>query len=343
MFQQIRSVCSVRRTNLQQFIERTSEQCTEQIKSLEDEYKVAEVRYPNRTVRIREIIAQKHAEIERNNAELVKFDHTCEAFLQRASSEELEHHEIQHFYDFIGVVGNFHGPKNVSSSIHHHPNRTRMDYICTHCDEQRIFDEFEAFAVCPKCGDSVPYQRELYEVDEGMNYTIQFEYERQTHLREYINQIVKAEENASSVPMDIIRGIKRQILKERITDRSVITPRRVNNWLKNELNKSKYAEKKWSILFIVCKVRPPNIPATLVDKFFEMFAQVERAFAKHVPPGRIHFFNYGYILRKFSELLDQRHLLTVFTVLKGTDRVHFQDDIWKKCCAELGWKFIPSI
>jgi hypothetical protein len=90
-------------------------------------------------------------------------------------------------------------------------------------------------------------------------------------------------------------------------------------------------------------VRPPKIPATLVDKFFEMFAQVEKAFAKHVPPGRIHFFNYGYILRKFSELLDQRHLLSVFTVLKGTDRVHFQDDIWKKCCTELGWKFIPSI
>lgn len=331
MFQQIRSVCSIRRANLQQFLQRSSDQCDEKIKALQEEQRIAEARYPNRIVRIRELIAQKQQDLEQNKTELVRFDHMCDEFLRRASSEELEQHEIQHFYDSIGVVGNFHGTggnggngggKNMVT------HRAREDYICTHCDEQRIFDEFEAFAVCPKCGDSVPYQRELYEVDEVMNYTIQFEYERQTHLREYINQIVKAEENASSVPMDVIRGIKRQILKERITDRSVITPRRVNNWLKNELNKSKYAEKKWSILFVVCKVRPPKIPATLVDKFFEMFAQVEKAFAKHVPPGRIHFFNYGYILRKFSELLEQRHLLSVFTVLKGTDRVHFQDDIW---------------
>ena len=46
---------------------------------------------------------------------------------------------------------------------------------------------------------------------------------------------------------------------------------------------------------------------------------------------------------KFNELLDQNHLLHLFPILKGQDRVHFQDELFEKCCKDLGLKYIPSI
>jgi hypothetical protein len=355
---QIKAVYHARLDDVTRKSQETKSRLAREIENLMVEQRFAAQHCNNRTTRIRELIEEHQRMIQEANDATTNFQIKCQPFLDMIEQQHtVDPHDIERFFAVMGVMYN---PSVVQHTHRHHPHKhshtqtptsTSMststdelnNHICPRCDELRIHDEYEAYAVCPKCGGSVPFQKDTHDVDDTMQYTIQFEYERQTHLREYINQIVKAEDNAASVPIEIIRGIKRQILKERIKDRSVITPRRINNWLKHDLGKSKYSEKKWSILYAVCKVRPPKIPAALVEKFFEMFGQVEKAFAKHVPPGRVHFFNYGYILRKFSESLDQRHLLSVFTILKGTDRVHFQDDIWKKCCADLGWKFIPSI
>ncbi len=343
MLAQIRSVHQARRAGLEQKVQDLIRTKQGELVALQSELRFAELHCPNRIVRIRELMQDCEAAVASAPETLMAFDRDCAPYLERfRDAASLDPFEVERFYGVMGVMYN---PtfKTPTSTLVASGSAAMDSFICPRCDENRVFDEYVAFAVCPKCGHSVPYQKESHDMEDKLQTTVQFEYERQTHLREYINQIVKAEENAGSVPIEIIRGIKRQILKERITDRSVITPRRINNWLKHDLDRSKFAEKKWSILYTVCKVRPPKIPAALVDKFFEMFAKVEKAFARHVPPGRVHFFNYGYILRKFSESLDQRHLLSVFTILKGTDRVHFQDDIWKKCCADIGWKFIPSI
>jgi hypothetical protein len=319
------------------------------------EYTWALSNCPNVCIRLKEFMDDLQSKIDylKTNDSIDEFKKSCEPYLELINTQKITTNEIKQFHDVLGVL--YRPNQLVSSSINgggnnstnNTSNGTQMItsnlHICPRCNEPRYYDEYEAYSICPKCGNSVPFQRESNDVEETMQYTIQFEYDRENHLREYLNQIIKAVENAKTLPKSLIRGIKKQILKERITNRAMITPKRIKDWLKRDLKMSKYSEKVYSILYVVCKVMPPQIPKALEEKYYEMFAQIQVPFAKHVPAGRVHFFNYGYLLRKFNELLDQPHLLPVFPILKGADRVHFQDVIFEKCCKDLGWKFIPSI
>jgi predicted nucleic acid-binding Zn-ribbon protein len=327
----------------------------QELSEYKKEYSWALTKCPNICIRLKEYIDDLTNKIERckKQESIDEFKKKCEPYLQLIQEQRITPWEVKKYHDVLGML---YRPNNLmnngggNSSNNNNNNNTNEQlnsninlHICARCNEARYYDEYEAFSICPKCGHSVAFQRDSNEAEETMQYTIQFEYDRENHLREYLNQIIKAVENAKTLPKSLIRGIKRQILKERITNRTMITPKRIKEWLKRDLKMSKYSEKVYSILYVVCKIMPPQIPKALEEKYYEMFAQIQVPFAKHVPAGRVHFFNYGYLLRKFNELLDQTHLLPVFPILKGADRVHFQDVIFEKCCKDLGWKFIPSI
>ncbi len=322
----------------------------QQLQEYKNEYTWGLTKCPNICIRLKEMMDELMLKIEKckKRVSIKEIEKKCEPYLQLIQEQRITPFEVKKFHDILGVLyrpGNIISPtNNTNSNGDHHTNTMNINlHICARCNEARYYDEYEAFSICPKCGNSIAYQRDSNEVEETMQYTIQFEYDRENHLREYLNQIIKAVENAKTLPKSLIRGIKKQIVKERITNRAMITPKRIKEWLKRDLKMSKYSEKVYSILYVVCKIMPPQIPKALEEKYYEMFAQIQGPFAKHVPAGRVHFFNYGYLLRKFNELLDQTHLLPVFPILKGADRVHFQDVIFEKCCKDIGWKFIPSI
>lgn len=363
------SLKNIYTTRLQQIIKKNEsliETYTNDLLNYKTEYTWALTNCPNVCVRLKEFIDDLQLKIDtlKSNDNINDFKKKCEPYLELIMSQKITPNEVKQFHDILGVLYrpnqlisscggnggvnngggcNGNGGNNVNNGSGSTLQLTSNLHICPRCNEPRYYDEYEAYSICPKCGNSVPFQRESNDVEETMQYTIQFEYDRENHLREYLNQIIKAVENAKTLPKSLIRGIKKQILKERITNRAMITPKRIKDWLKRDLKMSKYSEKVYSILYVVCKVLPPQIPKALEEKYYEMFAQIQVPFAKHVPAGRVHFFNYGYLLRKFNELLDQPHLLPVFPILKGADRVHFQDVIFEKCCKDLGWKFIPSI
>lgn len=43
------------------------------------------------------------------------------------------------------------------------------------------------------------------------------------------------------------------------------------------------------------------------------------------------------------ELLGEDALLRYFPLLKSSEKLYAQDQIWKKICKELRWEFIPSV
>jgi hypothetical protein len=269
------------------------------------------------------------------------FDQRCRPFMDRV--DQLNPNDVEDLFRHMGVVYRPTATTTTTTTTSTSNESSSDLYICSRCDEVRVCDEFEAFSVCMKCGHALPFHKETGEAAETLQYTMQFEYDRVNHFRECLNQIIKAVENIPSIDRKVFRFIKRQIIKERITNRAMITRKRIKDWLKRDKNMNKYSERVFSILYAVCKIRPPKISKALEQKFYEMFHDIQKPFSKHVPPGRTHFFNYSFILRKFCELLGQDQLVPVFDILKGVDRVHFQDEIWKRCCAEKGYKFIPSI
>ena len=121
-----------------------------------------------------------------------------------------------------------------------------------------------------------------------------------------------------------------------------LKPKKLREILK-KLKKNKYYE---HIPHIINKLN--GTPAPIMDYKTEeelrrMFKEIQIPFQNNCPPDRKNFLSYSYILHKFVQLLELDEFINCFLLLKSREKLHQQDQIWKKICAELKWQFIPSM
>ena len=136
--------------------------------------------------------------------------------------------------------------------------------------------------------------------------------------------------NRKNLDIDIVEYLK-----------SPLDINEISNLLK-KLGYNKYYE---HIPFIKEKlgIKPPIMSPELEDKLCNLFMEIQAPYAKYCPDGRVNFLNYYYTISKLCELLNEREFLPFFPVLKDREKRIEQDDIWKKICKELDWKFIPTL
>jgi len=102
-------------------------------------------------------------------------------------------------------------------------------------------------------------------------------------------------------------------------------------------------------LLIACRLTgqsPPRITPEQEEQLRVMFAQIQKPFEtvrEKLFPDRKNFLSYSYILYKFCENLGLEHFKENFQLLKGRDKLHKQDLLYKEICKELNWDFQPSI
>ena len=163
-----------------------------------------------------------------------------------------------------------------------------------------------------------------------------YAYKRINHLKEILAQFQAKE--STNIPDEVFENIKNQIKKERIslTD---LSNKKTKEILKN-LGYNKYYE---HIPFIKDKlgIRPPIMSAELEETLCNLFMELQKPYSKYCPKERVNFLNYYYTLYKLCELLNERSFLPYFPMLKDREKRIEQDQIWKKICDDLGWKFIP--
>ena len=70
---------------------------------------------------------------------------------------------------------------------------------------------------------------------------------------------------------------------------------------------------------------------------------IQAPFLKYAPADRKNFLSYSYCIHKMMQLLGKDEHLASFGLLKSRDKLHAQDQTWRKICSELGWDFIPSL
>lgn len=87
----------------------------------------------------------------------------------------------------------------------------------------------------------------------------------------------------------------------------------------------------------------PNLAAELEDKLRNMFKEIQVPFLKHAPLVRKNFLSYSYVIHKFLQILEKTEYLKHFPLLKSREKLHQQEEIWKKICIDLNWKFYRSI
>jgi hypothetical protein len=140
----------------------------------------------------------------------------------------------------------------------------------------------------------------------------------------------------------VFGSILKELKKQRIEDTRIITRQKIKEILK-KLKINKYYEHVPYILNRITGDPNPHLSPELEDKLKQMFKEIQVPFLKYSPLNRKNFLSYSYVIHKFIQLLNQDEYLKYFPLLKSREKLHQQEQIWKKICDELEWKFIRSI
>ena len=212
--------------------------------------------------------------------------------------------------------------------------------ICNVCKKgEMVYVDCDGMSICSNCSNSVKY---LIEIDkpsykEPPKEVCFYAYKRINHLKEILAQFQAKE--STNIPDEIFENIKNQIKKERI-NLSDLTNKKTKEILKN-LGYNKFYE---HIPYIKDKlgIKPPVMSAELEEILCNLFMELQKPYSKYCPKERVNFLNYYYTIYKLCELLNERSYLPYFPMLKDREKRVEQDQIWKKICHDLGWKFIPT-
>lgn len=214
--------------------------------------------------------------------------------------------------------------------------------ICEKCNINMNCLAQEGLIICPVCGYQelllVEQNRPIYKQSnkEASHYT----YKRINHFNEWISQIQGKE--STDIPEEIFDKIANEINKEKIKDLSKLTYNKMREILK-KINTNKYYEHIYYIIYRLNGIPAPDFPPELEEKLRSMFKEIQAPFLKYCPSNRKNFLSYSYVLYKFCQLLEKDEYLKYFSLLKSREKLHLQDQIWRKICEEVNWEFIQSI
>tara|TARA_Y100001973_G_scaffold104794_2_gene175714 strand:- start:1531 stop:2733 length:1203 start_codon:yes stop_codon:yes gene_type:complete len=215
--------------------------------------------------------------------------------------------------------------------------------FCPNCDEPMKRD-VESSLMCAKCGISIYTQDATSAAvswNDEMDYA-SFQYKRANHFTEWVNTSM-AKQNCD-VPDSILQEIMNKLQREKIKPEAVDATK-IRCVLK-EMKERKYYEHS---LLIACRLTgrsPPRITPEQEDQLKVMFMQIQQPFEEvreKLFPERKNFLSYSYILFKFCEILGLEEFKQNFTLLKGKDKLHRQDHLFKAICEKLHWTFTPSV
>jgi hypothetical protein len=225
----------------------------------------------------------------------------------------------------------------------------RDSVVCKDCNV--IYKTEKGFLVCTNCGTCITTVEQATELSykelQEFDYRPQFTYDKMTHLEDWLRRF-QAKENRS-IPQEILDKVILEAKKERVKDLNILTEDKVKRYLKR-LNLNDYYD---NVIGIINRIngRPPfTLTSEIEDKIKIMFQQIQDPYDKFKPSGRKNFLSYSYTLHKFFQILGLHEFAKYFPLLKSTDKLRQQDDIFKKIVGFMSekdpttkWVFYPSI
>ena len=222
-------------------------------------------------------------------------------------------------------------------------DREFIDEKCQNCHEGSMISlQAEAISICVKCGHQEILLAEqnrpimIHDKKDNSHYS----YKRINHFREWCNQVQGKE--STDIPDEVFEKILNELKKEKITDTTKLTPKQMKAILK-KIRTHKYYEHAAYIINRINGVPPPQFSPELEQTLSNMFMQTQPLFIKYAPANRLNFISYSYILHKFFLCLGMEDYAKLFPLLKSRTKISTNEEIFKKICNDLNWKFVPSI
>lgn len=216
-------------------------------------------------------------------------------------------------------------------------------FICNNCNSNMTNSVSEGLSICYTCGTTDKVNLSMtpeWNAFENYDFVKPFSYKRSNHFKEWINQIQGRE--GTNIPADIITLLLTEIKKERIYDKKLINYEKIKEYLK-KLKLNKYYEHIPNIIHKLTGNRQLIISNDLEKTLIDMFNSIQQPFEKHCPKNRKNFLSYSYTLYKFFQILEMNEYLVYFPLLKSREKLFEQEEIWKRICNDLEWKFIRCI
>ena len=234
--------------------------------------------------------------------------------------------------------------RNVNNEVIHIQDYVIPSDICEECRKGELIpQEDEGILICNnnECGKYITYiidssKPTNKEPPNEVSYTA---YIRLNHFKEILSQFQAKE--TTQIPEEVIEAIRARIIKERITDMSLINYDKMRDILR-KLGLNKYFE---HIQYInsIFGIKPPIMNEELHETLCVLFIEIQKPWATHCPANRTNFFNYTYTLYQLCVLLDQTQYLPYIPMMKDREKQLEQDMIWKKVCKDLDWEFFASV
>lgn len=220
--------------------------------------------------------------------------------------------------------------------------------FCNICDKQTVFtlDERTATTTCDACGWSRSFMgasSDRYLPWDFEPPSVPCPYRRSNHFNEYLDSFMARQ--STTLPEGMFDLIFKELKKQRITDFSTLTQKRIRGIMK-DLRLNKHYESAPFILYKIKGEKPPEITRAIEEELKSNFDLIQEPFekvVKLVAPERKNFLSYSYTIFKMLQLMELDYLLDYFTLLKSREKLIVQDKIWAGICKELNWRFIPSL
>lgn len=215
--------------------------------------------------------------------------------------------------------------------------------FCSKCNIPMRLLTNRALIVCVRCGCFSSYidcTTNSMSYGEEIEISSMYCYKRLNHFRLQLSQLQATE--VTVVPQDITNAVLSGLYSRGVTKPEEVSVRMIRDILKN-LKQRKYYDHIPQIYSRVTGIPPVRLTPQLQEKLLLMFINIQGPFEKHCPPGRRNFLSYKFLLYKMFQLLGLDELLPFMNLLKGKDKLMKQDAIYRECCKELDWTFIPSL
>ena len=214
--------------------------------------------------------------------------------------------------------------------------------ICQDCGVEKTLYISDGKLICNICGEetTILVDSDKPSYKDPPREVSYFAYKRINHFNEWLAQFQAKE--STDIPQEVYDNIIIELKKERIINMSELTPQKLREILK-KLKKNKYYEHIPHIINKLNGIPPPVMTRETEEELRRMFKEIQLPFHKFCPANRKNFLSYSYVLHKFVQLLELDEFLPCFMLLKSREKLHQQDQIWKKICEHLKWQYIPSI
>ena len=216
------------------------------------------------------------------------------------------------------------------------------EWMCETCNKEMVYIRKDAQRVCPSCGMTVPFQEMTKEdiVRQGyVNHTT-YLYKRQNHFRTWLKRTQGKE--TTFIDDEIIDMVRMELKKQRIHDMSGVDHVKIREILK-KLRLNKHYNHCIQITSIITGVSPPQMSSEQETALLQMFDAIQEPFQKIIQKEpRQNMLSYSFLIHKFLEIMSWDEYLPYFPLLRSADKIQYQDWIWQKLCAEVGFEYIKS-